>query len=160
MPTKRKPVYRNWRPGRFSAEAVELFAALEHTPGGNRPYTDDSLRLAGMLGLTNEWLSSCHVNDRSERPCWPPSYVAHDAFWKVREVRQALLAVCAQRAGEPKAETAQTQATERAQARELETAAAAVEVSLPAPQPDHSRARDGSNAGGGLTKEKSPTMSS
>ena len=130
MPTKRKPRYRNWRPGLFTTEAVELFAELERRPGGHLPYSPDSLRLARLLGLVSEWLTSCHVNDRSERPCHPPGYCAHDAFWRVLEVRQALLAVCAQRAGEPKAETAQTQATERAQARELETAAAPAEPAV------------------------------
>jgi hypothetical protein len=103
----------------FSEEAVELFAELERTPGGNRPYTDASRRLARMLGLTDEWWKSCHVNDRSSRSGYPPRHLTDTAFWKVREVRKALLAICAQRAGE--AEAAQMQATERAQ--ELEAAA-------------------------------------
>lgn len=81
----------------FSAQAVELFAELERTPGGHMPYTDASYRLAEMLGLVNEWWSSCHVNDRSRRPCWSPGHLAYTAFWKVREVREALLAICAQR---------------------------------------------------------------
>jgi hypothetical protein len=105
----------------FSTEAVELFAELERTPGGHLPYTEGSRRLARMLGLTNEWGVSCHVSDRSSRSGYPPGHLTDTAFWRVREVRKALLAVCAQRADEPKAEAAQTQATERAQ--ELEAAA-------------------------------------
>jgi hypothetical protein len=95
----------------FSIEAVRLFAELERTPGGHMPYTEGSRRLAEMLGLTNEWCSSCHVNDRSSRSHYPAGHLTDVAFWKVREVRNALLAVCA--AGEPQAEAAQ--ATELAE---------------------------------------------
>jgi hypothetical protein len=105
----------------FSTEAVELFAELERTPGGHLPYTDDSHRLAGMLGLVSEWWMSCHVNDRSSRSGYPSGHLTDSAFWKVREVRKALLALCAERAGEPKAEAAPTPAIERAQ--ELKDAA-------------------------------------
>jgi hypothetical protein len=114
----------------FSTEAVELFAELERTPRGHLPYTEGSHRLAHMLGLTDEWWKSCHVNDRSSRSGYPPGHLTDIAFWKVREVREVLLAVCAQRASEPKAEAAQTQATERAQ--ELE-AVSAVEPAEPPP---------------------------
>jgi hypothetical protein len=117
MPGKER-IAKDRRPV-FGTEAVELFAELERTPGGHLPYTEGSRRLARMLGLTNEWWVSCHVNDRSSRSGYPPGHLTDIAFWKVREVRKALLAVCVQRAGE--AEAAQTQATERAQ--ELEAAA-------------------------------------
>src|SRR5262245_11450793 len=96
MPTNRHAV-RHPRRGRLTPEAVALFLEIERTPGGDQPYTDASHRLAELLGLTNEWWVPCHVNNRTSRPCHPPGYVAYDAFWKVLEVRKALLAVCAQR---------------------------------------------------------------
>jgi hypothetical protein len=81
----------------FSAEAVELFLELERSPNGNQPYSEASWRLAEMLGLTNEWWASYHVNDRSRRPSHPPGFVGYDAFWKCLAFRNALLRVCAQR---------------------------------------------------------------
>ena len=82
----------------FTTEAVALFLEIERTPGGHMPYSEASGRLAEMLGLVNEWCSSCHVNDRSSRSHYPPGHLTDIAFWKVREVRNALLAVAA---GEP-----------------------------------------------------------
>jgi hypothetical protein len=121
MPVKER-IAKDRRPV-FSTEAVELFAELERTPRGHLPYTEGSHRLAHMLGLTNEWWKSCHVSDRSSRSGYPPGHLTDIAFWKVREVRKALLAVCAQRVGEPTIEAAQTQATERAQEPEAVSAA-------------------------------------
>ena len=117
LPKDRRPGFS--RPF-FSTEAVELFEELERTPGGHLPYSDDSHRLASMLGLVDEWWASCHVNDRSSQSGYPRGHFTDMAFWKVREVRKALLAICAERAGEPKAEAAPTPATEPAQ--ELEQA--------------------------------------
>jgi hypothetical protein len=108
MPVKQRAA-KDRRPV-FSPEAVELFLEIERMPGGNQPYTDASRRLAGMLGLMNEWWASCHVNDKSSRSGYSPGHLTDIAFWRVREVREALLAVCAQGA-----EAAQTPATERAQ---------------------------------------------
>jgi hypothetical protein len=121
MPVKQRAA-KDRRPF-FSSEAVELFAELERTPGGHRPYTEKSRQLAGLLGLVDAWLKSCHVNDKSRSSGYPPGHLTDIAFWKVRAVRRQLLAVCAQRAGEPKAEATQTQATEQAQERELEVPA-------------------------------------
>jgi hypothetical protein len=83
----------------FSIEAVALFLEIERTPGGHMPYTERSRKLAELLHLSNEWCSSCHVNDRSTRSHYPAGHLTDIAFWKVREVRKALLA-------------AQTQATD------------------------------------------------
>jgi hypothetical protein len=106
MPVKQR-VAKDRRPV-FSSEAVELFLEIERTPGGNRPYTGASRRLAGMLGLVDEWVVSCHVNDRSSGPCHPPSYVAHDAWFRCRAVRiQLLRAVRERRATRKLEETAQ-----------------------------------------------------
>jgi hypothetical protein len=105
----------------FTAEVIELFLKLEREPNGHLLYgRPDSHRLAIMLGLLPQWLKSCHVNDRSSRSGYPPGHLTDIAFWKVREVRKALLAICAHRAGGPKAEAAQTQATERVRGRERE----------------------------------------
>jgi hypothetical protein len=94
MPVKQRAA-KDRRPF-FSVEAIELFAELERTPGGHRPYTEKSRQLAGMLGLVDAWLKTCHVNDRSSRSGYPPGHLTDIAFWKVREVRKALLAICAQ----------------------------------------------------------------
>jgi len=109
LPKNRRPGFS--RPF-FSAEAVELFEELERTPGGHLPYSEDSHRLARMLGLTAEWWASCHVNDRSSRSSYPSGHLTDTAFWKVREVRKALIAIAAERAGESKAAAASAPATE------------------------------------------------
>jgi hypothetical protein len=78
--------------GFFTSEAVELFLEIERTPGGYRPHTDDSRRLAGLLGLVPQWLKGAHVNDPSRSSGYPPGHLTDVAFWKVRKVRKALLA--------------------------------------------------------------------
>jgi hypothetical protein len=106
MPVKER-IAKDRRPV-FSAEAVELFAELERRPDGYRPYTEASRRLAAMLGLVDEWIVSCHVNDRSSAPCHPPGYLAHDAWFRCRAVRiQLLRAVRERRATRKLEETAQ-----------------------------------------------------
>ena len=79
----------------FAPEVVELFLELEHTPPRRRDgqeFKDKSKRLSNMLGLNTEWWATCHVNDRSRGPCWPPHVAAHSYWYKVRAVREALLA--------------------------------------------------------------------
>jgi hypothetical protein len=78
----------------FSPEIIALFVELEAVPGRQRDRQEwqaESKRLAGLLGLSSEWWSMNHVNDRSARPCHPPGYYAHNAFYRCRVVRQALL---------------------------------------------------------------------
>jgi hypothetical protein len=95
MPTNRHFIRRTQRPV-FSVEVLELFLALEHRPDAY--HTEDSRRLAGLLNLTGERLKACHVNDRSRRSGYPAGHLTDLAFRKVREVRKALLAICAHRA--------------------------------------------------------------
>ena len=85
----------------FTAEVIALFLEIESTPGGHMPYTRQSRRLAELLHLTNEWCSSCHVNDVSSRSGYAAGHRTDVAFWKVREVRNALLAVAAGELAEP-----------------------------------------------------------
>jgi hypothetical protein len=96
MPVKER-IAKDRRPV-FSAEAVELFAELERRSDGYRPYTEGSRRLAAMLGLVDEWIVSCHVNDRSSAPCHPPGYLAYDAWFRCRAVRFILLEAARERA--------------------------------------------------------------
>jgi hypothetical protein len=76
----------------FSAEALALFIELERTPQHSRKFKDGSRELARLLGLTAEWWTMNHVNDRSRAPCHPPGYIAREDWIKVRAVREALLA--------------------------------------------------------------------
>jgi hypothetical protein len=85
----------------FTAEVIALFLEIERTPGGHMPYTRQSRRLAELLHLTTEWCSSCHVNDVSTWSHYPAGHLTDIAFWKVREVRNALLAVAAGELAEP-----------------------------------------------------------
>ena len=75
----------------FTDEVVRLFIELEGAPERARPYSDDTRRLAKMLGLTSEWWTGQHVNDKSDKPIHPKGYCAHDDFYRCRAVRQALL---------------------------------------------------------------------
>ena len=87
--------------GFFTTEMIELFAELERRPDGHLPYgRPDSHRLAGLLGLLPQWLKSCHVNDRSPSSGYPSGHLTDVAFWRTREVREALLAAVAERAGQ------------------------------------------------------------
>jgi hypothetical protein len=93
MTTKRTIIDRSRR-GTITAEALELFLELEAAPQvsrGRQDWKDKSKRLAGLLGLSPEWWMVQHVNDRSSGPCHPPHMCAHEAWHRVRAVRQALL---------------------------------------------------------------------
>ena len=80
----------------ITPEALALFLELERArqnPRTDPKLQDKSRQLARMLGLLDEWVCSvCDVHDRSAGPCHPPGYVAHEAWFKVRRVRLALLA--------------------------------------------------------------------
>jgi hypothetical protein len=78
----------------FSPELVALFIELEAVPARQRDRQEwqaESKRLAGLLGLSSEWWSTNHVNDRMARPCWPREHYAYNAFYRCRVVGQALL---------------------------------------------------------------------
>jgi len=93
MPVKAR-VAKERRPS-FSAEAIELFVALERMPRRDRDgdeFRAKSKRLAALLGLTSEWWTCNSVLDRTRAPCHPPGYLAYDDWFRVRAVREELLA--------------------------------------------------------------------
>jgi hypothetical protein len=51
----------------FSPKIVALFAEIERLRG-NQAFTDRSRELARLLGLTEQWWTGNHVNDRSAGP--------------------------------------------------------------------------------------------
>jgi hypothetical protein len=57
----------------------------------SRDFEEGSRELARMLGLTAEWWTGNHVNDRSQGPFMRPEYAAHRDWYTCREVREALL---------------------------------------------------------------------
>jgi hypothetical protein len=69
-----------------------LFAELEHMPQGSQAFKDGSRKLAKLLGLSEQWWTCNHVNDRSSGPCHPPWCVAYTDWHQVRAIRKALLA--------------------------------------------------------------------
>ena len=76
----------------FSPEAIALFLELERMSRRNKTFRDKTHELARMLGLVYEWWNGNHVNDRADGPCHPPGYAAFDNFFRVRAVREELLA--------------------------------------------------------------------
>jgi len=72
-------------------EALALFLELERDPRHAQPFSDDTRKLARMLGLTSEWWTGQHVNDRSDKPYMPPHLVAYQDWHRCRAVREALL---------------------------------------------------------------------
>jgi hypothetical protein len=75
-------------------KALALFLEIENTPQherGPKVYNDREHELARLLGLTSEWWGGNSVCDNSEAPCWPPHLTAHQNWFKVRAVRNALL---------------------------------------------------------------------
>jgi hypothetical protein len=85
----------------FSAEVLALFLELEHMSERSQTFRDKSRRLARLLGLQSEWWGMQHVNDRSDRPCHPPSCVAYTDWHRVRAVRRQLLAAVAEQERAP-----------------------------------------------------------
>jgi hypothetical protein len=75
----------------FTPEALALFVELERKR--TRAFSDGSRELARMLGLTSEWWTGNHVNDRSAEPCHPPGYIAHADWFRCRQMRDEILAV-------------------------------------------------------------------
>jgi len=99
--TKRHPIHRpSWYPA-FTAEALQLFAELEHTPRrrrGNQAFEDKAHELARMLNLVPEWWTGNSVLDDSSEPVHPEDYVSREDWFRVRAVREALLLAIAQHA--------------------------------------------------------------
>jgi hypothetical protein len=95
MPVKLRAA-KGRRPS-FSGEVLALFVELERKR--TQAFTDGSRELARRLGLTAEWWTGNHVNDRSAEPCHPPSCVAHQDWFRCRGVRNELLAAVRKRPG-------------------------------------------------------------
>jgi hypothetical protein len=89
--TRRRPIARPSLLPHFTAEAVALFAKLEHQRPSQRD-RDEERELMYALGLSDEYWTMQSPLDRSRRPCHPPGYVAHEDWHTCRRVREALLA--------------------------------------------------------------------
>jgi hypothetical protein len=99
LSTKHTVVNRPRRPA-APDDVIEIFRRLEATPLRQRKsdaFRDEDFRLHRLLGLYSERRCSvCSVFDREAEPPWPPEYVAHKDWHKVRAVRLELLAAVAE----------------------------------------------------------------
>jgi hypothetical protein len=94
--TRRRPLHRPALGPRFTPDAIALFAELERTPARKRrndPFKAAEHELARKLNLVIEFWGGNSVLDASSGPCWPPGYIAHSDWYRVRRVREALLGV-------------------------------------------------------------------
>ena len=92
MPTNRTRIVRPLRQPKFSDEALELFAQLEHLSQDSEQFKSGSKRLASMLGLWEEFFfTGVTVNDKDPESPWPIGHPAHDDWQRCREVRTQLL---------------------------------------------------------------------
>jgi hypothetical protein len=95
MPTNRRPIGREWKPGRFSGETIELFRRLDHTPEcrrGTYEWKADVKRLHIALGEDGElfWLTGLHVTDRRTVPVRADEFYVR--IWeRAKAMRSALL---------------------------------------------------------------------
>jgi len=71
--------------------ALALFLELERDPKRAKPFSDDTRRLARMLGLIEEWWRGQSPCDRSAKPYMPSHLCAFGDWYKCRRVRQELL---------------------------------------------------------------------
>jgi hypothetical protein len=94
MPTNRTPRGRARLP-QITPEALALFREAESRRRKKWAFSDEAYELARMLGLVSEYWAGCTPLDRSARPCHPQGYYAHDAFYRCRRIREALLRECA-----------------------------------------------------------------
>jgi hypothetical protein len=94
MPSKRRTLDRPRRQT-FTTEIVALFVEIERLRG-NQAFTDRSHDLARMLGLTEQWWTGNHVNDRSAGPIRTEEYSANEHWRQCRRVREELLAAVKQ----------------------------------------------------------------
>jgi hypothetical protein len=95
MTTKRTQLERP-RKTTTTTETVRLFVELDAVPmrdRGSRDFEQRAYELAQRLDLGDEhFCSRCSVLDRESGPCWPEGHVARDAWFRVRAVRNQLLA--------------------------------------------------------------------
>jgi hypothetical protein len=96
MPTNRTAIRRERRPS-FTPEVLRLFAELEHSARRGPKFKEKARELARMLGLVDEWWTGNSVLNRRAGPSHPPQCIAHDDFYRCREVRRQLLAAIGQR---------------------------------------------------------------
>jgi hypothetical protein len=103
MPTTRTPIARQWRPGRFDREALELFTRLERASKREREthewrqgslllnrLVDLSARSSGALGL---WANLLDIGPAP--PDQPGTFYRED--WEIcRDMRTELLEACAE----------------------------------------------------------------
>jgi hypothetical protein len=69
---------------------LRLFSELERVRPRDRFHDPRTMRLATILGLTDEFWTVNYVND-IEGPCHPPGYVANEDWATCRRVREQLL---------------------------------------------------------------------
>ena len=89
MPSGRRSIERQALP-RIWPETLALFMRLE----GMRPNKRDKgelRKLAEALDLEDEFWYGQNVLNRSRKPSCGPPYMAHDAFFRCRLVRELLL---------------------------------------------------------------------
>ena len=92
----------------FSAEAVSLFVELERTPHSSQKFKEGSRKLAHLLDLVAEFWTGNHVNNRDRKPCHPPWCIAYNDFFRVRAVREELLAATGERRAGPEVTHSET----------------------------------------------------
>ena len=122
MPTNRSPIARTWRPGRFSAEVLDLFTRLEATPVRERwksgsQWVDDSKRLAVLLDLSTEWWAMQNVHDRDRGSDYEPGSLGHQAWQRCRAMRKQLLEAVRERESVAHSATTLTSGDERTASR-------------------------------------------
>jgi len=107
VPTNKHPQRHPRRP-QFSAEVLELFRALEGTPGPSRKapeFVAKSKRLGVLLGLSDEWWAMLRVENADDsRP--RPTLAAYEWWPRVQTVRAALLEALRTREAQPPDEPA------------------------------------------------------
>jgi hypothetical protein len=87
MSTKRTVINRPRRPT-APDDVTEIFRRLENMPPRLRKtgtFLDEDFRLHRLLNLYSE--RRCSMFSRESEPPWPPEYVAHNDWHRVRQVR-------------------------------------------------------------------------
>jgi hypothetical protein len=89
MPSGRRSIVRQALP-RIDPETLRLFRRLEGTRPSKRDRGDER-KLAEALDLEDEFWYGQSVLNRRTKPCCQPPYMAYDAFYRCRLVRELLL---------------------------------------------------------------------